>query len=286
MTLRFGVCLPQFTTDPAVTVRAAVQAEHDGYDAVSLWDHLSPLGGPPSRPILECLTTLTVIAAQTDRVTVLPLVLRAGVRPPPTVAAAFRALTDLAPGRVVCAAGAGDRSNEQEDVSVGLPALTQDARHAQLLGLLEVLRAVTPDLPVWLGGTSAWMRRTAGELADGWNAWGATPETVRAGAADVRAAATAAGRPVPVISWAGQVVLAATATEAESRLAAWGGGRPPGRLAGVLWGDPAGVTVGLQALAAAGASTFLLSFVGEGAAQARRAFAEQVAPGLRAAQAV
>jgi alkanesulfonate monooxygenase SsuD/methylene tetrahydromethanopterin reductase-like flavin-dependent oxidoreductase (luciferase family) len=286
VTLRFGLCLPQFTTDPAVPVRAALHAEADGYDAVSLWDHLTPLGGPPSRPILECLTTLAVVAARTERLTVLPLVLRAGLRPPATVAAAFRALGDLAPGRVVCAVGAGDRSNEQEDLSVGLPALTQAARHSQLLRLVETMRSTTPDLPVWLGGTSAWMRRTAGEIADGWNVWGAGPDRLRAGVAEVTAAAAAAGRSRPVISWAGQVLLAPTRAEAEERLAVWGGGRPPDQLAAVLHGDPAGVTAGLAALAAAGASTFLLSFIGAGAAQARREFAQLVLPGLRAAPAV
>lgn len=286
MTLRFGVCLPQFTSDPAVLVRAAVQAEYDGYDAVSLFDHLIPLASPPSRPVLECLTALTVVAARTERVTVMPLVVRAGLRPPATVAAVFRALGDLAPGRVICGIGAGDRLNEPEDLAVGLPALTQDERHAQLLGLAEAVRAATPALPVWLGGNGTWLRRTAGELADGWNVWGASPEVVRAGVADVTAAAAAAGRPAPVISWAGQVILAPTPEEAETRLAAWGGGRPTGQLAAVLRGDPAGVTAALAALAAAGASAFLLSFVGEGAREARREFAQRVAPGLRAAQAV
>jgi alkanesulfonate monooxygenase SsuD/methylene tetrahydromethanopterin reductase-like flavin-dependent oxidoreductase (luciferase family) len=284
--LRFGVCLPQFTTDPAVSLRAARDAEDAGYDAVSLFDHLTPLGGPPGRPILECLTTLTWIAARTERITVLPLVLRAGLRPPATAAAAFRDLARLAPGRVVCAIGAGDWHNEQEDLSVGLPARTQAERQADVIGLVDVLRADVPGVPVWVGGAGARMRRIAGELADGWNIWGADPETVQSGAADVTRAANAAGRPAPVVSWGGQVVLAPSAAEAETRLATWGAGRPPAALAGVLRGDPDGVALGLAALAAAGASTFLLSFVGEGAAAARLEFARLVAPGLRAARPV
>jgi hypothetical protein len=47
--LRLGVCLPQFTADVRAVLRAAGEAEADGYDLVSLFDHLTPLGGPPSR---------------------------------------------------------------------------------------------------------------------------------------------------------------------------------------------------------------------------------------------
>lgn len=280
--LRFGVCLPQFTTDPELTLRVALEAENAGYDAVSLFDHLTPLGGPPSRPILECLTTLTTVAARTERVTVLPLVLRAGLRPPATAAAAFRGLAELAPGRVIAAIGAGDRHNEGEDVAAGLPALTQPQRREQVRGLIGALRQWAPGVPVWLGGNGVAMRQLAAEGADGWNLWGASADHVRIGAAAVAVDAAAVGRPAPEVSWGGQVVLAPTAAEADRRLAAWSSEHPGADVAGVVTGDAEGVAAALARLADAGVSTFIVSFIGEGTAVARREFVTDVAPMLRA----
>ncbi|MEP7055839.1 MAG: LLM class flavin-dependent oxidoreductase [Actinomycetota bacterium] len=277
----FGLCLPQFTTDGASTVRAAQSAQDDGYDAVSLFDHLRPLGGSPDRPILECLTMLTAVAAGTSRIRLLPLVLRAPMRPPATVCAVFRTLEQLAPGRLVCAVGGGDKLNEAEDLSVGLPALTGEQRRAAIRELVGVLRASMPEVPVWIGGTGPAMKALAGEIADGWNVWGATPEQVRMGSAEVLSAAGQHGRPGPRITWGGQVVLADTTAQAEEGVHSWGAGRSAAELAGVVRGDAGAVASQLRELVHAGAQTLMLSFVGPGAASARRTFARDVLPVVR-----
>jgi alkanesulfonate monooxygenase SsuD/methylene tetrahydromethanopterin reductase-like flavin-dependent oxidoreductase (luciferase family) len=281
-TARFGLCLPQFTDDARGVIDAARAAEADGYDALSLFDHLRPLGGAPDRPILECLTLLAAVAASTHRVSVLPLVMRATLRPPATVAAVFRTLALTAPDRVVCAVGGGDRLNEAEDRAVGLPAHTSAERHAAVAAVITQMRAEAPGVPIWLGGTGPTLQRMAGEYADGWNVWAAVPEALRAGAANVRRVAAAADRPAPpTITWGGQVLLAPTQLQADDRLAAWGAGRSEVELAGVVRGDAEVVARGLAALVDAGAEVLMLSFVGVGSADARRVFASDVLPRLR-----
>ena len=275
--MRVGVCLPQFTDDAELVERAAVEVEELGYDAVSFFDHLVPLGGPPERPILECFTALTWIAARTSRVRVLPLVARAALRTPAMYAHLATTLHRLAGDRLVLAFGAGDKANEAEDASIGLPVLSQEERRDRLAAVVTAVRAAVPGVPVWVGGTSARTLELAGQVADGWNVWGVTPEQVRAGAHVVADAAAAAGRVAPVTTWAGQVVLAATADEATERHGAWAGGR--GDVA-TVHGDPTAVLAGMRALGDAGVSDALLSFVGGGAADQRRLFAREVLPHL------
>lgn len=279
--IEVGLCLPQFTADAQVTLAAAIAAESDGYDAVSLFDHLRPLGGPPERPILECLTMLTAVAAHTSRVRMLPLVLRASLRQPKTVGSAFRTLELLAPGRIVCGVGTGDSLNEAEDLSVGIGTLDSSRRRQSMLDVMMALRISAPDIPIWVGGMGQEVRVIAGRFADGWNAWGIPAATLATRSAVVAGAAAAAGRPLPRISWGGQVVLGSSAGDAATQLAAWAGGRSAKERAGVIAGDAEAVAAGLQELVASGVRTFLLSFVGAQAARARRAFAQDVLPLVR-----
>jgi alkanesulfonate monooxygenase SsuD/methylene tetrahydromethanopterin reductase-like flavin-dependent oxidoreductase (luciferase family) len=65
------------------------------------------------------------------------------------------------------------------------------------------------------------------------------------------------------------VLVAADAGEAEARLAAWGGDRPPAEVARVLAGDPDTVLAQLRALADAGASWCVLAPVAGPGAEAR-----------------
>jgi len=279
--VQVGLCLPQFTVDGQLPLAAARDAEADGYDMLCLFDHLRPLGGPPARPILECLTSLAAVATVTSRVTVAPLVLRASLRPAATVGAAFRTLALLAPGRLICGIGAGDRLNEAEDVSVGLPVLSVGSRHAGVQSLVRAVRSAVPGVPIWIGGRGRAIKAMAGQLADGWNVWGVPAESLRSGAAEVQAAAAESGRPAPRITWAGQILLAPTAQEADRQVAAWGAGRSEGELAGLISGDAAGVERRLAELLTAGAQTIALSFVGPDAARARRSFPQTVLPGVR-----
>jgi alkanesulfonate monooxygenase SsuD/methylene tetrahydromethanopterin reductase-like flavin-dependent oxidoreductase (luciferase family) len=181
----------------------------------------------------------------------------------------------------VCGVGAGDRRNEGEDRSVGLPPKPPAERRQAVLDLIGALRLGASGVPVWVGGLGPSMRAIAGEHADGWNAWGATPAEVSAAARVVLAAAATAGRPQPRVTWGGQVLLGLSAADAREQLATWSLGRPERDLAALVQGDPAAVAERLAALVEAGVQTFLLSFVGPGAARARRSFAHDVLPLVR-----
>jgi alkanesulfonate monooxygenase SsuD/methylene tetrahydromethanopterin reductase-like flavin-dependent oxidoreductase (luciferase family) len=281
MTLRVGVCLPQFLDDPQVTLAAAVEAEEVGYDSVTLFDHLSPLGGPPERPILECWTMLAAVAARTTRVRLLPLVARAGLRHPALTAHMAQSLDRLSDGRFVLGLGAGDAMSAREDLSIGLPERDQPDRQADVVATVEKMRELAPGVPVWLGGTSPTMQRLAGRVADGWNVWALAPDAVARGVATAAAAAEAAGRSDPVITWGGQVILDATADGAARRVADWGSGKQAADMGGLVHGDPSTVAARLRALADVGVSECLLSFVGGGADAQRHTFAELVMPLLR-----
>lgn len=279
--LRVGLCLPQFVTDPEITLAAAVEAEALGYDSVTLFDHLSPLGGPPDRPILECWTMLAAVAVRTRRVRVLPLVARAGLRYPAMTAHLAQSLERLSDGRFVLGLGAGDAASANEDRSIGLPPRSQRERQADVVATVEKMRELAPDVPVWLGGRSSVMQRLAGTVADGWNVWASPPAAVAAGAQVVLDAARAAGRPAPVVTWGGQVLLDESSTEAARRASDWGTGRRPEDMGGLVHGDPAEVGRRLLALADAGVTECLVSFVGGRADEQRHVFARSVLPLVR-----
>jgi alkanesulfonate monooxygenase SsuD/methylene tetrahydromethanopterin reductase-like flavin-dependent oxidoreductase (luciferase family) len=281
MTLRLGVCLPQFVEDPTITLDAAVEAERLGYDSVTLFDHLSPLGGPPDRPILECFTMLGAVAARTHRESLLPLVARAGLRYPAMTAHLAHSLHRISDGRFVLGLGAGDAISAGEDRSVGLPERDQPDRQADVVATVEKMRELAPDVAVWLGGTSPTMQRLAGRIADGWNVWALGADAVAKGAATVAASAAEVGRPMPVVSWGGQVLLDESADAAASRVADWGSGRRPADMGGLVHGDPAAVAARLRLLADAGVGECLLSFVGGRADEQRHVFAALVMPLLR-----
>ena len=86
-----GVTLPQFTADPGPALDACRDARRLGFGGVFVFDHLWPLGGPRTRPALECWTLLAAVAAEVGRgpggFRVGTLVARAGLRAPALVAA-------------------------------------------------------------------------------------------------------------------------------------------------------------------------------------------------------
>jgi alkanesulfonate monooxygenase SsuD/methylene tetrahydromethanopterin reductase-like flavin-dependent oxidoreductase (luciferase family) len=282
--LRLGVCLPQFTADGRAVLSAAAEAEADGYDVVSLFDHLTPLGGPPSRPILECLTTLTAVSAATERVDLLPLVLRASLRPAATLTAMLRTLALAAPGRVVCGLGGGDRFNAAEDHAVGCRC---SGRRSGPRPSSRPSRRCATALPAYRCGSAGRVRR--------WRGWPA--RLLTAGTSGVRRPRCWPSGPRPwrrprrmpaarprssagaARSWSDR-----TTTRRNAGCASGVPAGRPGQLAGVVHGGPARVAQQLGVLAGAGASAFLLSFVGAGAGAARRLFAREAAPILRAGE--
>ncbi|CAN5493343.1 LLM class flavin-dependent oxidoreductase [soil metagenome] len=294
MSTKFGVTLPQFTKERERFLDGARRAEACGYDSVWVFDHLWPLGDDRERPVLEAWTSLAHLASVTERVSLGTLVTRSSLRQAVLLAKTVATVGELAPGRLICALGSGDRMSEGENLAFGLPYFAGDDRINQLASVMEVVTTYSSEgvvghtdgfahienLPtspqpdpapeVWIGGWSRRILHLAGEGADGWNGWGTDVDRFARAARTVTDAA--GGRDIE-LSWAGQVMLAASDDEARRKL----GDRNPDSF---LVGGPESVAEGLRGFVEAGASHLIAAFPDAGTKGSYELFAEKVIPRL------
>ncbi|MBV9355440.1 MAG: LLM class flavin-dependent oxidoreductase [Chloroflexi bacterium] len=154
-------------------VRAA--AEQLGYDGLWLSDHLDSAARPGAGG-LEAWTALAVVAAESRRIQLGPLVTPVTFRAPALIARMAVTLDDLSGGRFVLGLGAG--WNEAEHVANGLSFPGAAERSARLIEALELLQRTLPKrrLPILIGGAGE--RRTlpiVARYADEWNLTTADP---------------------------------------------------------------------------------------------------------------
>ena len=292
--VRIGVTLPQFTDDRDRFIDGARRAEALGFDSVWVFDHLWPLGNK-RRPLFEAWSSLAHLAAATDRVGIGTLVTRSSLRHPAVLGKMVATVGEIASGRLICALGSGDALSRAENEAFGLPFFEGRDRANELVSTVEVVTAYTneglvdrtdgfvhirrlpasprrgPPPAIWVGGWARAILRLAGEGADGWNGWGATPERFAQAAAVVTGAA--GGRAVE-LSWGGQVLLADDDEKAENKLA----GRNPQAF---VTGGPGTVATGLKAFADAGATHLIVAFPGADTPDHYELFAETVTPAVR-----
>jgi alkanesulfonate monooxygenase SsuD/methylene tetrahydromethanopterin reductase-like flavin-dependent oxidoreductase (luciferase family) len=195
------------------------------------------------RPALECTTLLGAVAAETTRIMFGPLVARATLRPPATLAAALDTLARLAPGRLITTIGTGDSESREENERFGIGFGTTSGRIEQLAATVDHVRG--RGYPVWVGGDSIAVRLVAADHADGWNRWGTPPDRFARDAQVVRAATSESPF---TLSWGGLVIMGETESDAV-RKAEWLGPPP-----GVIVGGPARVADVLRAYGDAGAA--------------------------------
>ena len=228
--MHVGLVLPLFSGDPAKVLASAREAEALGYHGAFAFDHFFPPGGERHQPALEAFTTLSAVAAVTERLTIGTLVTRAGIRPPGLLAKSAGWLDVVSGGRFVLGIGTGDPIDHPEHEAFGFPILDKGTRREHLEETVVALKALfdgraydggrhLPALsgplrpppataggpPVWIGAQADDVVRMAGRLADGWNGWGLEPDAFRRKVDVLREAAD--GRPVQP-TWAG-IVLAA-----------------------------------------------------------------------------
>lgn len=208
--------LPQFrhSFDPALDV--AVRSEAVGLDGVFVFDHLWPIGRP-DRPVLSSVVLLGALAARTTTIRLGTLVARVGLVPDAVLVNALTSVDKIARGRLIAGLGTGDSLNRAENHAYGVAFAPAPQRIAALIGCSRALRAA--GIPTWAGGRSAALREAAvGAPTDAWNAWGASVATLAAEAPPVQAAGCE-------VTWAGQVLVAATRAEAEAKVESHGGAR-------------------------------------------------------------
>lgn len=140
--MKYAVGLPNVGIfgDPHVLIDLAVRAEHGGWDAVFLWDHL--LYRDATWPVAEPLVTMSAMASHTTTVRLGIMVLALPRRRPWLVAKQLATLDRLSQGRLTVGFGLGSLPAEYE----GFGEIADDAARGRRLD--ESLDIVT-DL--WSG---------------------------------------------------------------------------------------------------------------------------------------
>ncbi len=198
MVIRTGVVLPTFRERPDDAFAAAEDAVGAGVDGVFCYDHIWPMG-QPERPALAPFPVLGALATRLGPARgagegpfLGTLVARVGLAPNAVLAAQFRALDRLAPGRVIAGLGTGDRLSEEENLSYGIPFPPAAERRAQLVALGRELAG--SGLVVWVAGGSAGRTEEARAAGAALNVWDAEP---------ARVAERAQGPDAVEVTWAG-----------------------------------------------------------------------------------
>ena len=246
--MKYGLFLSAFTSEPRKPLRVAGRAAAAGYDAVFVYDHLFPPGGP-QRPSVEPFTLLAAAGAANPGLGLGVLVSRAGYRPLGILAKESASLSLLSGRDAVLGLGLGDGFGRAEHAVVGLPFPPIEERTVLLEETALAMRAVFrgeawpggemtvgvagPLLPkasaeVWLGGTSERVVRSAARTGDAWNGWGMEIDAFEARCSQLTAFAREAGRDPAAVppTWAGIVLLGADRAELtalEERRSAAGG---------------------------------------------------------------
>jgi len=132
--LLFGCFLPPLAEQAATVVDLALLAEASGLDLVTVQDH------PYQPAFLDSWTLLSVLAARTSRVRLLPNVANLPLRPPAVLARSVASLDILSAGRVELGLGAGAFWDAIE--AMGGPRRTPGEAVAALTEGIEVIRAL------------------------------------------------------------------------------------------------------------------------------------------------
>jgi len=236
--MRYGLFLSAFTSEPKKPLAVAGRAAAAGYDAVFVYDHLFPPGGP-DRPSVEPYTLLAAAAASNPGLGVGVLVSRAGYRPLGILAKETASLAHISGVDAVLGLGLGDKFGKAEHEVAGLPFPPIEQRTVLLEETARATRALLsgaswaggemtpavrgPLLPparadVWIGGTSERVARAAANAADAWNGWGMRTDAFLRRSEQLAGWAREAGRDPAEVppTWAGIVLLGRDAAELAS----------------------------------------------------------------------
>ena len=210
--LKIGVQLPEveYDYDWPELKEMALTAERIGLDSIWLGDHLMYRyedGRPPRGPF-EAWSTMSALAAVTERVQIGPLVASLGFHTPPMIAKKAATIDRISGGRFILGIGSG--WNEAEYRGFGYPFDHRASRFAESLAIIRELFAtgacdfhadwydidgallfpkpVQPGgPPLMLGSFGPRMLRIALPHVQMWNAWHHDYGNTREGLAELLA---------------------------------------------------------------------------------------------------
>jgi alkanesulfonate monooxygenase SsuD/methylene tetrahydromethanopterin reductase-like flavin-dependent oxidoreductase (luciferase family) len=173
----------ELSATPADLARVTRTADEHGFFYVAVCDHIAipeSLDSTMGTYWQDCITTLSWLAAQTERTALLSHAYVLPYRHPRVAAKEFATLDYLSGGRAIVGIGAGHVQAEFEALGVDharrgklveekLPVLIEALEHEWVDGLGATPRPVqTPRPPVWVAGSSPAAIRRAATWGDGW----------------------------------------------------------------------------------------------------------------------
>ncbi|MFL5726792.1 MAG: TIGR03560 family F420-dependent LLM class oxidoreductase [Chloroflexota bacterium] len=230
--MKLGVIVPQGWTgeydgwDPVPawqrTVAVALEAERLGAESIWLFDHFHTVPRPTDEITFESFTTLSALAALTQRVRLGHVVICTGFRNPALTAKMISTMDAISGGRMELGIGAGWKRDEWEAYGYGFPDTKERlARLRDDLGVIEAMLAgdkhqhatyegkhsrvrdarnipkpiQRPRVPIMVGGNGpnvTW--RLAARHADEVNLDGMMPDEVEAALPTIRGRCEEIGR--------------------------------------------------------------------------------------------
>jgi probable F420-dependent oxidoreductase len=223
----YGLILPSLGDDATNDgIEAAAEAaERLGYTDVWTTDHLlvDASGAADYGRIFEAVTTLAYLAGRTTRVKLGASVIVVPMRNAVVLAKELATIDALSRGRLIAGVGVGWSEVEFRNVGVderfhSRGAYTEETIalwrhlwsgsrapfHGRFHGFDDFVFGPPPaqgaKVPIWLGGRTEKALQRTGRVADGYHSSATGPEAYAARIPVIRAAAGAAGRPMPRLS--------------------------------------------------------------------------------------
>lgn len=223
------------------------EAERLGYNSGWLFDHFFELPqiGPADEPCLEAWTTLTSLAADTEKLRLGVTVLCAGYRNPALLAKMSSTLDVISHGRLEFGIGAGWAESEYK--AYDYPFDTPSIRIAKLRETVIIIKKMwteekatykgryytitdainnpkpqqKPHPPIWIGGGGEQLTlKAVAQLADGCNFTSLTPDEYKHKLTILQAHCAKAHRNPNEIkkSWQGRVIIANDEAQVKEKL--------------------------------------------------------------------
>jgi probable F420-dependent oxidoreductase len=243
--MRYGLCLPNFTglASPDAIDVAAAAAERLGWDSVWTTDHVlvdTSEDAADYRVNFDIIQTLAWVGARYPTVRLGTSVIVVPQRNAVVLAKELASLDALSGGRAIAGIGVGWSEREFANLGVAARFAVRGAYVEETIGLWRHLWAGTGEpfvgrfhqvsdyafgplpaqrsaLPIWIGGRAEAALQRAGRLADGYHSSSTSPDSFAKRIPVIRAAAEAAGRPMPTLSARVRVELDAPVRSAEPR---------------------------------------------------------------------